>query len=572
MRTTRHSLSITSLAVLLLSGNSTEAAGPLPGFTLKGVALHPDNLSYAPTKELEHPSVVKMEGRVKKPLGRYYMYYAPHKHVGIGVAYADSLAGPWKEHEGNPVLEGPAAPDIRWIEEQGRFYLWGHRANKRTELWTSEDGLRFEYRGVSVDAKEIGTRNATYSRVYEYPLEQYGSKYIMLYSGYLEDREIRCVWLAHSKDAENWTQVKTPLVEPTEGENSNVYGPALFRWANRNFVVYQDGTAWRGGNIKYVEVDRELNPVGGKGERFVLMDPPPALEERYRGGEFYREGNSIYLITGASRSPRTVVYATAEVGDAAPEKATDKTDTGKPSLRDEKPVSPGKSASLDEILESVELETVYETSFEEPLRWIHEDELIEDKTFAREPPKDVDWVLEGRAEVSVKSGRMHMKNDEYHCVLWNTRTFPDSFVAEWDFKHEYPQGTAILFFAAQDEKGGSIFTPGLPMRGGKFGNYTKFAKGKTMSYHTSYSATDEKGVPRASTHLKKNGGAEMRKAAGISPIDESRPGKTGRTDGLRCCGWSSSILPAPHSRKPTTPNSRTRSRRKSTTARRPTTR
>ena len=97
--------------------DAVEGAGPLPEFTFKGVALHPDHLSWAPTGELEHPSVVKMEGRVRKSLGRYYLYYAPHKHIGIGMAYSDSIEGPWKEYQGNPVLEGPAAPDVRWIEE-----------------------------------------------------------------------------------------------------------------------------------------------------------------------------------------------------------------------------------------------------------------------------------------------------------------------------------------------------------------------------------------------------------------------------------------------------------------------
>ena len=314
MKTNRRALMTSCVTVLLLSGYSTQGEEPLPEFTFKGISLHPDGLSYAPTGELEHPTVIKLEGRVKNPLGGYYLYYAPHKHVGIGMVYSDSLEGPWKEYQGNPVLEGSAAPDIRWIKDKNKFYMWGHRKNSQTELWTSDDGLHFEYQGVSVTAKNIGTRNASYTRVYEYPLEQYGSKYIMLYSGFIKERGIRCVWLAHSTDAENWIQLKTPLVEPIAEENNDIYCASLLQWANRNFIVYQDHTAWKGGNIKYVEVDRQLHPVGNKGQRFVLMNPPPTLNERYRSAEFYLENDTFYMYVGASSKPRIYVYATANAG------------------------------------------------------------------------------------------------------------------------------------------------------------------------------------------------------------------------------------------------------------------
>lgn len=301
-------------ALLLLSATATQATGPLPEFTFQGVALHPDSLSYAPTGDLIHPTIIRTEGRVGNPLGRYYLYYAPHKHVAVSMAYSDSLEGPWVEYDGNPVIEGPSAPDIRWIAERGRFIMWGHRKNSRTEAWTSEDGIHFEYLGVSITAADIGTRNATYTRVYEYPLERYGSRYIMLYSGFIEERGIRCVWLAHSTDAEHWTQLQTPLVEPVAGENNDLYGPSLLQWEGRNFIVYQDHTTWRGGNIRSVEVDSDLNPVGETGERFILMDPPagPPLNDRLRGAEFYRDGETLYLYSSASRNPRIIVYATAE--------------------------------------------------------------------------------------------------------------------------------------------------------------------------------------------------------------------------------------------------------------------
>lgn len=301
------------ITVLLLGSLSAE--GPLPDFEFQGVALHPGDLKYTPTEQLIHPAIIKTEGRVKNPLGKYYMYYAPHKHIATSMAYADSLDGPWKEYEKNPVIEGPSAPEIRWMEQYGKFFMWGHRKNSQTELWTSEDGIHFEYDSVSVKAIDIGTRNATYNRVYEYPIEKFGSRYITLYTGFIEGREIRCLWLAHSKDAKTWTPLKTPLVEPVEGDNDNLYGPSFLQWKGRNYVVYQDMTSWRGGNLKYVELDKELTPVGKGGKRYVLIDPPaePPVNDRYRGAEFYLEGDTLYLYSSASKDPRLIVYAKAKV-------------------------------------------------------------------------------------------------------------------------------------------------------------------------------------------------------------------------------------------------------------------
>ena len=74
MKTIRHSLMASCLTILLLSAYSTEGAGPLPEFTFEGVALHPESLSFAPTEQLVHPSIIKMEGRVKNPLDSSMLY------------------------------------------------------------------------------------------------------------------------------------------------------------------------------------------------------------------------------------------------------------------------------------------------------------------------------------------------------------------------------------------------------------------------------------------------------------------------------------------------------------------
>ena len=45
------------------------------------------------------PSVIRVPAWIPHPLGRYYMYFAHHKGGYIRLAYANSLAGPWRVYE-----------------------------------------------------------------------------------------------------------------------------------------------------------------------------------------------------------------------------------------------------------------------------------------------------------------------------------------------------------------------------------------------------------------------------------------------------------------------------------------
>lgn len=87
----------------------------------------------------------------------------------------------------------------------------GATTRRQTDLWTSTDGVTFQHHSTSIRASRINTRNATYSRVYDVPLKRYGSRYVMLYSGWSDERGVRSIWLATSDDAETWTQHPTPL-------------------------------------------------------------------------------------------------------------------------------------------------------------------------------------------------------------------------------------------------------------------------------------------------------------------------------------------------------------------------
>jgi hypothetical protein len=309
------------LVLLMASFGLTQAQG-LPEFTYQGVVLTPDDIAYNPKDDLIHPSIISTE-HMTNPRGKYYLYHAPHYHIGISMAYADSLDGPWVHYENNPVIKGPSSPDIHWNEEHGKYFIWAHHNNTYTDLYTSDDGINFTKHLTAITASTIGTKNATYTRVYEYAISGLGNKYIMLYSGKDLTNGIRSIWLAHSKDAYNWVQLQTPLVSPSSNEQMDIYGPSFMRYEDQNYMIYQDNASVEsggksGGNIKYVAVDDAFTPVGSGGERFLLLDPPASspVNDRYRGGEFYQEGNTIYLFSGASfKNNEIIILATAEVTD-----------------------------------------------------------------------------------------------------------------------------------------------------------------------------------------------------------------------------------------------------------------
>ena len=182
--------------------------------------------------------------------------------------------------------------------------------NTHTDLWTTTDGINFKDEGiVAIHADEIGTKNATYTRVYEH-----NNKFIMLYSGMDVDANLRSIYIAYSDDAKNWTQQKTPLVKPVSGENNEIFGPSLLKWKNKNLVVYQDNLGGKGGNLKCVIVNDNFDNVGFGGKRHTLLVPPdgPPVDGRFRGAEFYEFSNKLYMFSGASkRFKENIIYATA---------------------------------------------------------------------------------------------------------------------------------------------------------------------------------------------------------------------------------------------------------------------
>lgn len=218
----------------------------LPTFQHQGVVLDYQDLNYNPCNDVIIPSVIATD-ELQKPLGRYYMYYAPHNAPGgICLAYADSPAGPWKEYAANPLITRQWAPhyDVShvsgphaiWMDEQRQLFLYYHGENDVTRIAWTTDGIHFEYEGVAVTTKMFDDiSEASYARVFRYTLPGKDNRYVMLLMG--NNRGTRRIYLAWSRDGRTWETRRSPLVDPPLG-TAQIAQAWYFPWQGRHYLIY----------------------------------------------------------------------------------------------------------------------------------------------------------------------------------------------------------------------------------------------------------------------------------------------------------------------------------------------
>ena len=128
---------------------------------------------------IDFPCVIRVPQWIEKPLGKYYLYFSAHRGTYIRLAYANSLAGPWKIYEPgtlkieqveavNLAAKGNgrhvASPDILVDAEHKQIRMYFHfllpKLGHKSSVAVSSDGLTFEPRA--------GVIGGPYLRVFQH--------------------------------------------------------------------------------------------------------------------------------------------------------------------------------------------------------------------------------------------------------------------------------------------------------------------------------------------------------------------------------------------------------------------
>lgn len=245
------------------------APGGFPDYRYVKTLLTPGQLKYNPTGEIIFPCLRGAAGRVAQPLGRYYLYYAPHDAPGgICLAYGDHVEGPFTEYPDNPIVANVwdphysvshvSSPHVMWNESAKEMWLYFHGENTTTRLARSKDGVHFTYDKVVLTTAMLpaGTTETSYARVFPYELPSKNAHFVMLFmlNNTTNHRDIHWGWSADGRD---WTFDQKALVSHNDVAAVNVGGPHLLTRDGSAFVVYNKDKE-SGGDLMITEVGADF--------------------------------------------------------------------------------------------------------------------------------------------------------------------------------------------------------------------------------------------------------------------------------------------------------------------------
>lgn len=289
-------------------GTAPAAAAPggFPNYRYVRTLLKPGQLAYNPTGEIIFPCIRGVYDKLSNPLGRYYLYYAPHDAPGgICLAYGNSLEGPFTEYKGNPIVRNDwsphynvshvSSPHVLWNADARELWLYFHGENTTTRLARSKDGITFTYDKTVLTTAMLpaGSREASYARVFRHDLPSRGAKYVMLFMWNQADNHRDVGW-GWSADGRNWTFSQQPLIDHAAVGAVNVSGPHLLTRGGSAYVVHHTDKG-SGGDIKITEVGMDFSRRNHLG---VFYNSGTAAPENGRAAapSFGTDGGVPYMI------------------------------------------------------------------------------------------------------------------------------------------------------------------------------------------------------------------------------------------------------------------------------------
>ncbi len=292
--------------ILLLAISIFAQAGPL-NLNYSQILVDRNN---SPTNEFIFSAIIETKN-LSNPLGKYYMYYAPHDAPGgIRIAYADSIQGPYTDYTDNPILTRThqnkfkvthvSSPHVVWMPDYQKYFMYFHGENTTTRWAHSSDGLNWDLANSNISINTVKWEQwfqqkygfstdfseCSYARVFEYSIPGVGNRYVMMMM-LIRKGYGRRIGLAISNDGKNFTPYDEAFISQGPGEGDHISGAFYWKYEGRHYVVYHGSS----GNMHYTEVGPGFNQEIHHG---IFYDPQNHYPE-------YNKAAAPYLIFANNR-------------------------------------------------------------------------------------------------------------------------------------------------------------------------------------------------------------------------------------------------------------------------------
>lgn len=292
----------TALAATVIPASAV--ADDLPEFRYRTTLL--DGASFS-GGGLQQPTIIRASDHFDDPLGEYYLYFGTQNEGGIGLAYGDSLDGPFTEYAGNPVVRSVSGPHAVFDEDAGRLDLYLH-GTRSVAVARSSDGLSFSsptalFTGDAVE----GVSRFQLPRVFEHTVPSIGDRWTMLVMGI--DAGTRKIFRATSDDGNAWDVHPEPVVSPGPEEGGQIASPHLLEIDGETHVAYHAAS----GAIHLTRVGADFDVEEHLGVLHAPMDRGPD-DGRVAAPAFFEQDGTLQMAYEAGPAGSSAIALAAADG------------------------------------------------------------------------------------------------------------------------------------------------------------------------------------------------------------------------------------------------------------------
>ncbi len=240
-----------------------------------GPIIHPA-LDASLSDNIQGPSLIKVPTWLPNPLGKYYLYFADHKGQSIGLAYADTLAGPWNIHQ-SASLRLQQTDFAQTPPEVSTLYLWVAKIAMRF-MGMNPNDLPHDL------TKELTTPHIASPDVH---VDEKNQRVVMYFHG-LKDVATQQSRVALSKDGINFT---------AQTENLGKTYMRIFEHNGQTHALAMPGQFYR-------SADGLTNFEAG----------PKLFNRDMRHSAVYKKGNTLYVFwTQVGHVPERILLSTIDL-------------------------------------------------------------------------------------------------------------------------------------------------------------------------------------------------------------------------------------------------------------------